>query len=643
MGCGGSSEKDNKGNEEIDESGHKLATAGAFDKDAPVDLSKNPNTYITGNTNYYKNQDPGSGEFDDKKFPPNADSFFARTNGKPTDSNSDRYSKSLKAIKVNDSQVEWKRAKEIWGDDVKIFGDKVTLEDIKIGEVADAYFVATLAALAEFPALIVQLFKTVQLPTDGSAIQVAIQIDGDWKIVPIDDRFPVNKDTNKPIFSDAPNKCIWGVVLEKVWAKVNGGYANIVSGFPREVFQAFTPFTTIPIEIAKENKTSLWNNIRDSDTYNCIMTCSIRDGTQGLEAVGLIANHSFSLVSAFEREVNGKKLKLMKLRNPFGEGEWTGDYSDNSDKWTNDVKKAFPEFDGVARDDGIFWIDFDNFCKYFQIVSICVPLKPLISTTIKVPKDKATNYNVLKLNVQGSGILSISVCKKSYRFHRKIAPEEECIENIIVAKVDKSNKKFVYLDSAYNETSSTAVEAGEYIVIYNVDYKTAGVKNVRKYGINIGSSVKFTCAECDPDNDLTLLKSIMIPKIESLPKYASRFQKEFVLFTGNRFEGSAIGFFYLKNQADEVKHVKPSIYLKNEKSIEGELPKGLKMVKNSTFLYLANRIKASLPFQTGGNAKFSDTAIPGAVEPKLDQKVIDKYLEDSEYSEPKINFEFMQA
>jgi hypothetical protein len=332
----------------------------------------------------------------------------------------------------------------------------------------------------------------------------------------------------------------------------------------------------------------------------------------------------------------------MKLRNPFGEGEWTGDYSDNSDKWTSDVKKAFPEFEG-PRDDGIFWIDFDNFCKYFQIVSICVPLKPLLSTTIKVPKDKATNYNVLKLNVQGQGILSISVCKKSYRFHRKISPDEECIENIIVAKVDKAGKKFVYLDSAYNETSSTLVEAGEYVVIYNVDYKTAGVKNIRKYGINIASSVKFTCAELDPDNDLTLLKSIMIPKIESLPKYASRFQKEFVLFTGNRFEGSAIGFFYLKNQADEVKHVKPSIYLKNEKSIEGELPKGLKMVKGATFLFLANRVKASLPFQTGGNAKFNDTAIPGAVEPKLDQKVLDKYLQDVDYAEPKINFEFMQA
>ena len=36
MGCGGS-----KTAEEVDESSHKLATAGAFDKDAAVDFSNN--------------------------------------------------------------------------------------------------------------------------------------------------------------------------------------------------------------------------------------------------------------------------------------------------------------------------------------------------------------------------------------------------------------------------------------------------------------------------------------------------------------------------------------------------------------------------------------------------------------------------
>jgi hypothetical protein len=631
MGCGGS-----KTSDEIDESSHKLATGQAFDKDAPVDFSKNPNSFIANCTNYYKKQDPGDKEFKDDKFPPEADTVFGKIGGNYTDTNAERRGKGLSAIKVKPGDIEWKHAKDIWGADAKIFGDKLTLEDIKIGEVADAYFVATLSALAEFPALILQLFKTVSIPEGGKAIQIAMQIDGDWKIVPVDDMFPVNKNTGKPIFSDAPTKCLWGVFLEKAWAKANGGYANIVCGYPREVFEAFTPFTTIPIEVAKENKTSLWNNIKGADQYNCIMTCSIREGTPGLSKVGLLENHSFSLVSAFERKVGSETLKLMKIRNPFGEGEWNGDWSDKSAKWTAEAKKAFPEFDDKGGNDGIFWIDFDNFCKYFQIVSICVPLKPLSSTFIKVDKEKATKFNVMKIKVEGDGILSVAVYKKNYRFHRKIQPDQEVIENLILAKCE--GDKFEYLDSAYNETMSTSVKAGEYICIYNVDYKTAGVAP-RKYAVTISGSVKFKICELDADDDHSLLKCIMLPKIESLPKYKPRFENKIVLFTGNRFEQTAIGFFYVKNQNDDLIHFKPNVYFKNIKSIDGDVPAGLKMKKDDRYLYLGNRVKAALPFQTGGNGKTSENAISGEVEPKLNEENIKKYLDASDYKDVKITFE----
>ena len=41
-----------------------------------------------------------------------------------------------------------------------------------------------------------------------------MRIDGIWKIVCVDDYFPVYKGTGKPVFSDAPNGAIWGVLLE---------------------------------------------------------------------------------------------------------------------------------------------------------------------------------------------------------------------------------------------------------------------------------------------------------------------------------------------------------------------------------------------------------------------------------------------
>ena len=628
MGCGGT-----KSAENLEESSHKI-TSGGFEKGEKIDISFNPNEYITSSTNYYKNQDPGSSRFSDNKFPPTIDTFFGKREGQYTDPDEERRSRALRAIKISQDDIEWKPAKEIWGEDAKLFGDKISLEDIKIGEVADAYFVATLAALAEFPSLIIQLFKTVYLPSNGEAIEIGMQIDGEWKIVPVDDMFPINKNNGRPIFSDAPNKNLWGVFLEKAWAKVNGGYANIVVGYPREVFEALTPFTTIPIEVSRENKVSLWNNIKGADSYNCIMTCSIREGTPGLSNVGLIANHSFTLVSAFERKVDDEIVKLMKIRNPFGEGEWNGDWSDNSNKWNKAAKKAFPEF-SKAKDDGIFWIDFDNFCKYFQVVSICVPLKPLISSMIKIPKDKADKFNVTKIKIDDYGILSIAIYKKYYRFHRKIKTDQEVISNLILARIQ--NEKIEYIDSAYNETMSTKVKPGEYICIYNVDYKTLNIP-IRKYTVTISGNIKFKVAQIGTDDDFSLLKSIMINRIETLPKYASRFQHRIALFTGNRFEQCALSFFYIKNLSGNLIHFKPNIYFKNIASIEGKLPEGLKLKNNDKFLFLGNRINADLPYQSGGNGKFMDS-IPGEIEPKPYDSNIQKYFQDVDYQELNVMFE----
>ena len=54
-----------------------------------------------------------------------------------------------------------------------------------------------------------------------------MKIDGEWKIVLLDDKIPVKKGTKEPIGARSNNKVVWGLFLEKAWAKVNGGYANI--------------------------------------------------------------------------------------------------------------------------------------------------------------------------------------------------------------------------------------------------------------------------------------------------------------------------------------------------------------------------------------------------------------------------------
>eukprot|EP00494_Astrolonche_serrata_P023274 UN23532 len=52
-------------------------------------------------------------------------------------------------------------------------------------------------------------------------------------------------------------------------------------------------------------------------------------------------------------------VKLVKLRNPWGKGEWTGDWSDSSKLWTPELKRQV-NLNTNAKD-GIFWMSWADF------------------------------------------------------------------------------------------------------------------------------------------------------------------------------------------------------------------------------------------------------------------------------------------
>ena len=56
---------------------------------------------------------------------------------------------------------------------------------------------------------------------------------GEMIEVLIDDYFPVRqvyKGQAQPCFSKSHDNELWVMILEKVWAKLHGSYANIISG-----------------------------------------------------------------------------------------------------------------------------------------------------------------------------------------------------------------------------------------------------------------------------------------------------------------------------------------------------------------------------------------------------------------------------
>ena len=83
----------------------------------------------------------------------------------------------------------------------------------------------------------------------------------------------------------------------------------------------------------------------------------------------MISGHAYSLISIHELEHKGEKVKLLKLRNPWGTGEWQGDWSDESSLWTPKLRK---QVDGIIGDDGAFYIKLEDYMMHFSWTSLCV-------------------------------------------------------------------------------------------------------------------------------------------------------------------------------------------------------------------------------------------------------------------------------
>ena len=83
----------------------------------------------------------------------------------------------------------------------------------------------------------------------------------------------------------------------------------------------------------------------------------------------MIPGHSYS-IEDFEVI---KGTKIIKLRNPWGEGEWLGEWSD---AWIKNKKSEFDEkqFDRLKQDfgnDGTFWMNWNEFVKEFENITVC--------------------------------------------------------------------------------------------------------------------------------------------------------------------------------------------------------------------------------------------------------------------------------
>lgn len=57
-----------------------------------------------------------------------------------------------------------------------------------------------------------------------------------------------------------------------------------------------------------------------------------------LQELGLVVAHAYTLKAVMSVTTEeGEEITLVQLRNPWGNFEWNGDWSDHSELWTDDL------------------------------------------------------------------------------------------------------------------------------------------------------------------------------------------------------------------------------------------------------------------------------------------------------------------
>lgn len=251
------------------------------------------------------------------------------------------------------------------------------MNDVIQGQLGDCYFLSALTALAEFPERIAKRIKSYDL--DLGIIEVSIYLRGKETLILVDDYFPCVDDNGvlSLAFSGINHSThiIWPLILEKVWAKLNKSYLNIETGNVMNAFDILSPSPTEPlfhggiISSSKEYE-SYYNKIKEADIKEFIICCDLSNNLDfddsKMQKAGLVNNHAYSVISVHEIDVEEDyKIRLLKLRNPWGGMEWSGDWGWNCKKWKTDMKKQVG-FTKEARDDGIFMISFKDYIKFFS-------------------------------------------------------------------------------------------------------------------------------------------------------------------------------------------------------------------------------------------------------------------------------------
>ena len=516
---------------------------------------------------YWKNQvPPKDGPFLDQLFPPIAESLY------------DKKMKNEGVEKINIHQIDFRKSTELFKKkDLTLFPPKnITTKEINFeinmkeneGELIHDYshFFHAIKLLAKIPGLIPQIFKSEKVNQNGF-YELYIYTNGQFKILILDDYFPIIKGSNLLRFAKPVKSEIWLLLLEKAFAKLNGGYGSLFSCNVSHVIQTFTGF---PIErlffYDLLDMEDLEDIIRINKSVNIINLCP-KANICG--EIGLVPGRAYIVEDIFDIRNNNEQgkeecLKVLKIENIFEGGKYIGDWAPSGQLFKSTIKDIV-EYN--PEDKSHIYMSIEYAYKYFEKIEIIYPnfdtnIKMINYSNNKTEEniDKMNQPQIFNLYVPFKSLVSISLIlrtnildmettnyERDFTGYEKVNPAMICY-----SKYDPDNQSFKYFEGAFNSFEnpefSRELQKGFYIIYAWVLYDKCNEPKPDEYYLKVTSKTNFKLRH--QAQELNINNNVLYNLIfNSIKLNQGRFMKSDEIFymNDNNYNFTGLGLKFVNN------------------------------------------------------------------------------------------------
>ncbi|XP_064113944.1 calpain-5-like isoform X6 [Macrobrachium nipponense] len=342
-------------------------------------------------------------KFSDPKFPPHDSTLF--------------FSKQPPGV------VTWKRPHEIV-DNPRLFVEGVSANDVTQGQLGNCWFVAACATLTGVKELWHRVIPDYKDQEYGDLHPGIFHFRfwrfGEWVDVVIDDLLPTIE--GQLLFTHSREKGeFWCALLEKAYAKLHGSYEALEGGNLSDALVDLTSGVSAHLDLTVggytddfEKRKQLFKMMAKEMNEHALMCCAItphsHEEAEMRTNVGLVKGHAYGITAC--RKINigetglfsifrgAQKIRMIRLKNPWGEKEWNGAFSDGSPEWSKVSASEREKLGLTFEDDGEFWMTFDDFVEHFTDLSICFLINTKVFSLTKTWHE-TTFYGAWTIGIRG--------------------------------------------------------------------------------------------------------------------------------------------------------------------------------------------------------------------------------------------------